>query len=51
MLRRENGHVLGRVLYFEIEGQMKKWRLKRTWKKRVEEESVKGGLSGEDVLC
>ena len=35
--------VLRRALYFEIEGQRKKGRLKRTWKKQVEEESVKVG--------
>ena len=28
-----NGHVLRRVLDFEVEGQRKKGRLKRTWKK------------------
>ena len=44
MLRRENGHVLRRALDFEFDGQRKKWRLKRTWKKQVEEESVKIGL-------
>ena len=30
VLRREDGHVLSRALNFEFEGQMKKWRLKRT---------------------
>ena len=29
----------------------KKGRLKRTWKKQVEEESVKVGLRREDALC
>ena len=33
LLRREDGHVLKRE--FEDEGQGKKGRLKRTWKKRV----------------
>ena len=32
VLRREDGHVL-RKLDFEVEGQRKKWRLKRTWKR------------------
>ena len=41
MLRRENSHVLRRALDFEVEGQQKKGKLKRTWKKQVEEESVK----------
>ena len=43
VLRREDGHVL-RALDFEVEGQRKKWRPKRTWKKKVEEEIVKIGL-------
>ena len=51
VLRREGGHVLRMALDFEIEGQRKKWRLKGTWKKQVEEESVKVGLRREDALC
>ena len=51
MLWREKGHVLMRELYFEVEGHRKKGRLKRTWKKQVEEESVKVGLRSEDALC
>ena len=51
VLRREDGHVLRRALNFEVEGQWKKGRLKRTWKKQVEEESVKVGLLREDALC
>ena len=43
--------VLGRALEFEVESQRKKGRLKRTWKKQVEEESVKVGLRREDALC
>ena len=50
MLRREDGHVLGRVLDLEVEGQKKKGRTKMTWKKQVEEESVKAGLRREDAL-
>ena len=46
MLRREDGHVLGRALDFEVEGQRKKGRPNRTWKKQVEVESVKLGLVG-----
>ena len=30
---------------------MEKMRLKRTWKKQFDEESVKVGLSREDALC
>ena len=52
MFRREDGHVLRRSLDFEVEGQEKKGMLKRTWKKQVEEESVKVGLRRlEDALC
>ena len=36
---------------FVVEGQREKGRLKRTWKKQVEEESVKVGLRMEDALC
>ena len=51
VLRREDGHVLRRALDFEVEGQMKKGRLKRTWKKQVDDESVNVGLRTEDALC
>ena len=50
VLRREDGHVL-RPLDFEVEVQRKKGRLKRTWKKQVEEESVKVALRRQDALC
>ena len=43
VLRREDGHVLRMVLEFEVEGQRKKGKPKRTWKKQVEEENVKVG--------
>ena len=51
MLRRADGHVLRKALDIEGEGQRKKWRLMRTWKKQVEEEIMKVGLSREDALC
>ena len=35
VLRRVDGHALGRALYFEVEVHRKKGRLKRTWKKQV----------------
>ena len=35
------GHVLRRALDFDVEGEKKKGRLKRRWKKQVEEEIVK----------
>ena len=40
-----------RALHFEVDRQRKKGRLKKTWKKQVEEESVKVGLRREDALC
>ena len=51
MLRRENGHILRRVLYFEVEGQRRKGRPKRTWKRQVNEESMKVGLRRKDEFC
>ena len=39
-----------RTLDFDIEGQWKRGRVKRTWKKQVVEESVKVGLRREDAL-
>ena len=50
MLRREDGHVLGRALDLEVECQKKKGWPKRTWKKHVEEDSVKVDLRREDAL-
>ena len=50
-LSREDGNVLRRALHFEAEHQREKGRLKRTWRKQVEEESVKVGLRREDALC
>ena len=51
VLRREDGHVFRRALDVEVERQREKWRLRRTSKKQVEEESVKVGLRREDSLC
>ena len=51
VLRKYDYHVLRRALNFEVEGQGKKWRPKRTRGKQVEEESVKVGLRREDALC
>ena len=41
VLRSEDGHVLRGALDFEVDGQRKKGGPTRTWKKQVEEESVK----------
>ena len=51
VLKREHGRVLKRALDFEVEGQRKKSRPKRTWKKQVEEEYIKVDLTREDTLC
>ena len=51
VLRREDGHLLRRALEFKVGGQRMKGRLKRTWKKQVEEESMKVGLRMENSLC
>ena len=52
VLRRENGHALmRRALCFNDEGRRKKGRPKRTWRKQVEEKSVKVGLRRKDALC
>ena len=50
VLRRMDGHVMRRALDFEVEGQMKKRRLKRTWKKQAEEDSLKVDSRKEDAL-
>ena len=51
MLRREVGHVLRRALDHEAEGQKKKDRPMRTWKKQIVVESVKVGLRREDAFA
>ena len=48
-LRREDGHDL-RTLDIAVEGQRKKGRPKRTWKRQVAEESMKVALRGKDTL-
>ena len=51
MLKREGAHVLRMASDFEVEGQRKKGRPKRTCMMQPEEESVNVGLRREDVLC
>ena len=51
VLRREDGHIIRKASDLEAEGQRKKERPKRTWKKQVGEESVKVGLRRETPLC
>ena len=40
-----DGYVLRRAMDFDVDGQRKKMRLKRTWKQQVVEESMKFDLS------
>ena len=51
VLRRKDGHALRRALDFEVNGQIKKGRPKRTWKMWLEGECMKVGLRKEDELC
>ena len=51
VLRREDGHTLRRSLDFEVEGQRRKKRPKRTWKMQFGEENMKVGLKRKDALC
>ena len=51
VLRREDDHILRWALDLEVEGQRKKWRPKRTWKKQADEESMKVGMRKKDALC
>ena len=50
-LGRDDGHGLRMALDFEVEDQRKKGRPKGTWKKQVEDESVKVCFRREDALC
>ena len=51
VLMRDNGHILRRELHFEAEGEWKKGRLNRTWKKQVEKVIMNVGLRREDAFC
>ena len=50
VLKSEDRHVLRRGLDFEVKGQRKRGRLKKTWRKQVKEESKKVGLRKVDAL-
>ena len=45
------GYILCGELEFEVEGQRKTGRPKRTWRRQIEDESVKVGLRRKDDLC
>ena len=48
VLRREDDHVIRRALDFESKGQRK---AEKTWKKQIEEKSMKVDLCRENALC
>ena len=50
VLGRGDGHILRRALEFEVDDRRKDGRLKRTWKKQVNIESMNVELSMEDAL-
>ena len=49
VIRRDDGHVLRKVLESEVKGKRKRGRPKKTWKTQVEE-SKSVGLEKEDAL-
>ena len=51
VLRREDCHVLRMALDIYVEGQRRRGWVNKTWKKQIEEESMKVGLSREHALC
>ena len=51
VLRREDVHVMRRAFDFEVVGERKKERPKRSWQKQAEEENVNVDLRREDALC
>ena len=50
VLRRDDGHILRKVLEFEVKGKKKRGRPKKTWKVQVEKESKTVGLEKIDAM-
>ena len=50
VLRRDDGHVLRKVLEFEVKGKRKRERPKKSWKTQVKKESKSVSLDKEDAL-
>mgnify|MGYP001796169468 CR=1 FL=1 len=48
--RKDDGHVLGKALEFEVKGKRKQGQPKKMWKMKVEKESKSVGFEKEDVL-
>ena len=49
VLKRDDGHVLRKVLVFEVKGIRKRGRPRKTWRSQVEKESKSVGLKKEDA--
>ena len=50
VLRRDEGHVLRKALEFEVKGERKPGRPKKTWKMQEEKESKSVGLEKKDTM-
>ena len=50
VLRRDDGHVLRKVLEFKVKGKRKREPPKKTWKMEVEKESKSVGLEKEYAM-
>ena len=50
VLRKDDGHVLIKVLEFEVTGKRKQGWPKKTWKTQVEKESKRVGLEKADAM-
>ena len=50
VLRKDDGHVLRKVLEFEVKGKRKRGRPKKTWKTQVEKESKSVGLEKKEAM-
>ena len=50
MLRRNDGHVLRKVLEFELKGKRKQGRPKKMWKMQVKKKSKSVGLEKKDAM-
>ena len=50
VLRRDDQHVLRKVLEFQVKGKRKRGQLKKTWKKQAEKESKSVGLEKKDAM-
>ena len=49
-MRRNDGHVLRKLLEFEVKGKRKRGRPKKTWKTQVKKENKSVGLEKKDAM-